>query len=419
MKFGACFLKFIYNVIIMDFLELIQISLKALRTNKIRSFLTMLGIIIGVFSVIILVSVGAGLQSFITGQFENLGSNIIIVMPGKLLDESGNYSSAHGPPNFAGSKLNYDLVRGLKRLGRPLIGVTGRTETPITASRLKSKTVFTTVMGVTEDYSQVRNTKAQEGRFIDLSDINSGKKVAVIGPSLAEKLFKNEDAIGKDFRLGEYKFKVIGIVEKKGGGFGVDTDNTAYIPISAAQRIFNLENFQVIDIEIDSKENIEKGIALTKSYLSKRLNDDEFSVLDQSQLLGTIDSILGAITTALGAIAAISLLVGGIGIMNIMLVSVTERTHEIGLRKAVGARPMDIAIQFLIESIFLSITGGLIGILLAYGTTIIINKFFQTVITLWSVILAFGISSLIGIIFGVAPAIRASRLNPIDALRYE
>lgn len=403
----------------MNQLEVVRIALISLKRNKVRSFLTMLGIIIGVFSVIILVSVGAGLQALINNQFENLGSNILIVMPGKLLDENGNFSGAHGAPNFAGSKLTYDFVKGLKRLGKPIVGVTGRTETPITASRISGKTVFTTVMGVTEDYSQVRNTKAQKGRFINQNDVNSGKKVAVIGPSLAEKIFKKENPLNKEFRLGENKFKVIGIVEKKGGGFGVDVDNSAYIPITTAQRIFNLKNFQVIDIEIDNKENIKEGIKITKSYLSKKLKNDEFTVLDQSQLIGTVDTILGAITTALGAIAAISLLVGGIGIMNIMLVSVTERTREIGLRKAVGARPQDIAIQFLIESVFLSITGGAIGIISAFGVSLAISQFFQTVITAWSVILAFGVSSLVGVVFGVAPALRAAKLNPIDALRYE
>ena len=403
----------------MDIIELIRISLTALRTNKVRSFLTMLGIIIGVFSVIILVSVGAGLRAFINNQFENLGSNIVIIMPGKLLDEKGQYSGAHGAPNFAGSKLDYQQVRGLKRLGKPIVAATGRTETPVTASRISGKSVFTTVMGVTEDYSEVRNTKAQKGRFISLADVSSGKRVAAIGPSLADKIFGSVDPLGKEFRLGEQKFKVVGIVEKKGGGFGVDTDNSAYIPITAAQRLFNLKNFQVIDVQIDSKDNINEGIKIIKKYMLKELKDDEFSVLDQSQLLGTIDTILGTLTTALGAIAAISLLVGGIGIMNIMLVSVTERTHEIGLRKAVGAQPRDIAIQFLIESVFLSITGGLIGILLAFLVSLAISRIFQTVITGWSVFLAFGISSLVGIIFGVAPALRAAKLNPIDALRYE
>lgn len=403
----------------MNIFDLIKISLRALKTNKIRAFLTMLGIIIGVFSVIILVSVGAGLRNFITNQFKNLGSNIIIVMPGKLLDENGSFSGSHGAPNFAGSKLNAILAKGIKRIGNPIIAVSGRTETPITASRLSGKTIFTTVIGVAEEYQKVRNTKAQKGKFISTSDVNAGKKVVAIGPSLAEKLFKKENPLGQKIRLGDFKFKVIGITDKKGGGFGMDIDNSAYIPISTAQRIFNLSNYQVIDIEIDSKENIANGINKTKEYLAKHLTDDEFSVIDQSQLLGTIDSILQAITLALGAIAAISLLVGGIGIMNIMLVSVTERIHEIGLRKAIGAKPTDIAIQFLIEAIFLSITGGILGIILAYFVSFAISSFFQTEITFWSIILAFGISSIIGIVFGVAPAVKASRLNPIDALRYE
>jgi len=403
----------------MDIIEIIRLALNSLKKNKIRSFLTMLGVIIGVFSVILLVSIGAGLQDLINKQFENLGTNIIIVMPGKILDDSGQYSGGHGPPNFAGSKLTMDHVRGMQRIGNPVKEVAGRNESPITASIGKGKTIFTTLISVTENYSSVRNTKAQKGRFINQSDVNAGKRVTSIGPTLAEKIFKDEDPIGKNIRLGDNQFKVVGIVESKGGGFGVDVDNTAYIPLTTAQRILNLENIQVIDVSVDNKENIPEAIKLVNNYMGKRLKDDEFSVLDQKQLLNTIDTILGAITTALGAIAAISLLVGGIGIMNIMLVSVTERTHEIGLRKAIGARPKDIAIQFLIEAIFLSIIGGLIGILSAVGVAAIISIYFQTVITPWSIILAFVISSFVGIVFGVAPAIRASRLNPIDALRYE
>lgn len=403
----------------MDIFEILRLSLNSLRTNKVRSFLTMLGIIIGVFSVILLVSIGNGLQDMINKQFENLGTNIIIIMPGKLLNDQGQYSGGHGPPNFAGSKLTLDHVNGLQRLGNPIKDVAGRNELSITASIGKGKTIFTTLIGVTGNYSSVRNTKPQNGRFITQNDVISGKRVVVIGPSLSDKLFNGENPIGRNIRLGDNQFKVIGIVEKKGGGFGVDADNSAYVPLTTIQRIMNLTNIQVIDVEVSSKEKIQEAIKIINTYMNKRLKEDEFSVLDQSQLLSTINVILGAITAALGAIAAISLLVGGIGIMNIMLVSVTERTHEIGLRKAIGARPQDIAVQFLIEAVFLSITGGLIGIILAFGASLIISNFFTTVITFWSIALAFGISSLVGVVFGVAPAIRASKLNPIDALRFE
>jgi len=357
----------------MDIFEILRLSLNSLRTNKVRSFLTMLGIIIGVFSVILLVSIGNGLQDMINKQFENLGTNIIIIMPGKLLDEQGQYAGNHGPPNFAGSKLTLSHVDGLRRLGNPIKDAAGRNETPITASIGKGKTIFTTLIGITGNYSSVRNTNSQSGRFITQNDVNSGKRVVAIGPSLSEKLFNGENPIGKNIRLGDNQFKVIGVVEKKGGGFGVDADNSAYVPLTTIQRIMNLTNIQVIDVEVNSKDSIKEAIKVINTYMNRRLKEDEFSVLDQSQLLSTINVILGAVTTALGAIAAISLFVGGIGIMNIMLVSVTERTHEIGLRKAIGARPKDIAIQFLIEAVFLSLTGGIIGILLSIPLTAIIK----------------------------------------------
>lgn len=402
----------------MDIDEIIKIALLALKTNKVRSFLTMLGVIIGVSAVILLVSIGSGLQYFITSQFENLGSNIIIVMPGKILSEDGNFSGMQGAPNFSGSKLSFEHINDLSRIGFPIKDVIGRTETPLTISA-QGKTLFTTVMGVTANYSSVRNTKSQAGRFIINSDVSSSKKIAIIGPTVRDKLFNKTSPIGKEIRLGESRFKVVGVVEKKGGGFGIDIDNAVYIPITAAQKLLNIDNLQVIEVKVSSKEDITAATRIVKNYFKKNLKEDEFSVVDQGELLKTIESILSALTLALGGIAAISLFVGGIGIMNIMLVSVTERVHEIGLRKAIGATPQNIAIQFLIEAVVLSLAGGIIGILLGIGGSLIINIVLKTQVTLWSILIAFTVSSLVGIIFGVAPAIRASRLNPIDALRYE
>lgn len=402
----------------MDIAEIIKIALLALKTNKVRSFLTMLGIIIGVSAVILLVSIGSGLQYFITSQFENLGSNIIIVMPGKILSDEGTFTGAHGAPNFSGSKLSFEHINGLSRIGKPIQDVSGRTETPLSVSS-GGKTIFTTIIGVTANYSTVRNTKSQMGRFIINSDVASSKKIAVIGPSVRDKLFNKKSPIGKEIRLGESRFKVVGVVEKKGGGFGIDIDNAVYIPITAAQKLLNINNLQVIEVKADSKENIGSATRIVKNFFKKNLKEDEFSVVDQGELLKTIGSILSVLTVALGGIAAISLLVGGIGIMNIMLVSVTERTHEIGLRKAVGATPQNIAIQFLIEAVVLSLVGGMLGILIGIGGSLIINIVLKTQVTLWSIIIAFTVSSFVGIVFGVTPAIRASRLNPIDALRYE
>jgi len=402
----------------MKYIDYLKLALISLKRNLSRSVLTMLGIIIGVSSVVLLVSIGTGLQNYITKQFEDLGANIIIVMPGKLLSEDGGFAGAHGAPNFAGSKLTLDLARGLQRLGPPIEKTAGVIETAGLIT-YRGKTIFTTSIGVSENYSEVRNTKSQLGRFISTQDVSGSKKVVVIGPSVVEKLYKNNEPLGSTLRIGTSNYKVIGITEKKGAGMGVDIDNSIYIPVTSAQKLYNMRALQTITIKADSKENVKKAIQVTKDYLGKRLKDDEFSVVDQGELVKTIESILKTLTVALGGIAAISLLVGGIGIMNIMLVSVTERTKEIGLRKAVGAKPKDILYQFLIEAVVLSVAGGIIGILLGIAGSLALSKFLSSVVTPWSVILSFGFSAAVGIIFGVAPAIKASRLNPIDALRYE
>lgn len=402
----------------MKYIDYFKLALISLKRNISRSILTMLGIIIGVSAVILLVSIGTGIQNYITKQFEDLGANIIIVMPGKLLSEDGGFAGTHGAPNFAGSKLTLDLARGIQRLGLPVEKTAGVIETATTIT-YQGKTIFTTAIGVSENYSEVRNTKSQKGRFISASDVSSSKKVVIIGPTVVEKLYKNNNPLNTSLRVGNTNFKVVGITEKKGAGMGIDIDNSIYLPVTSAQKLFNMRSLQTITIKANSKENIQKAISMTNNYLSKRLKDDEFSVLDQGELVKTIEQILATLTVALGGIAAISLLVGGIGIMNIMLVSVTERTHEIGLRKAVGAKPKDILYQFLIEAVVLSVAGGVIGILLGMAGSIALSKFLSSVVTLWSVLLAFGFSALVGIVFGVAPAIKASRLNPIDALRYE
>jgi len=378
----------------------------------------MLGIIIGVSAVILLMSIGSGLQSFITSQFENLGSNVIIVMPGKLLNEQGGFSGSGGSPNFAGSKLSLEQIGDLSRFGTPIEAISGRTETPFVI-KANGITLFTTMIGITGNYSIVRNTKSDVGRFIINSDVSASKKVVVIGPTVATKLFKNASPLGKEVRLGESRFKVIGISEKKGGGFGVDVDNAVYIPITSAQKLLNTSNIQVIEIKATSKETIQQARTITKNYFNKHLKENEFTVVDQADLLKTINTILSTLTLALGGIAAISLLVGGIGIMNIMLVSVSERTHEIGLRKAVGATPNNIAVQFLIEAVVLSVFGGIIGILLGILGSMGLSYVLKTSVTISSIAIAFFVSSAVGIVFGVAPAIRASKLNPIDALRYE
>lgn len=396
--------------------ETLRLSLKSIRRNKVRSALTMLGIIIGVAAVILLVSVGQGLQQYITGQFEQLGANTINVLPGKVSIDEGFSGSA---PNFAGSKLTIEMAEDINRLGGPIEFAAAESEIPASV-KYKGESKYSQIAGITPNYAKLLNLQIAEGRGITNADVESERKVVVIGHSIKEDLFGQSTALGKEVSISDEKYEVIGIIADLGSSsIGVDIDNFVAVPITALQRLSGQNGVYVIGIKARSKEEIQDAIDLADRYLSTKLKEDDYSVIDQSNLLGTITQILGVLTLALGGIAAISLVVGGVGIMNIMLVSVTERTREIGLRKAVGATPSNILTQFLIEATVLSVVGGAIGIAIGWGGSLIINQFFPTAVTPWSVGLAFGVSAAVGIVFGVAPAIRASRLDPITALRYE
>lgn len=394
--------------------ETIALATKSIWRNKARSTLTMLGIIIGVAAVILLVSVGQGLQSYITGQFEDLGTNQIYVLPGQALESFGS-----GPPNFAGSKLSLKHVDDLSRLGGPISNAASEDDIPARI-RYKGESKISTVAGISGKWMDVINIEIDDGRKIRQSDVDQARNVAVIGQTVVDEFFGASDPLGKELTIGDEKFTVIGVIEEIGSqGIGVDIDNFVAIPITSAQRVFGTDGIQSIIVQAASQEELPEALDLVERYMETQIDADDFSVVDQSSLLDTINNILGVLTAALGGIAAISLVVGGVGIMNIMLVSVTERTREIGLRKAVGAKPQDILNQFLVEAIVLSVAGGGIGIGIGWGGALIINNFFPAVVTLWAVSLAFGVSAGVGIIFGVAPAIRASKLDPIDALRYE
>jgi len=401
----------------MIIIEIFRLSFTALKANKIRSFLTMLGIIIGVAAVILLISLGAGLQNYITQQFESLGTNILYVMPGQVGKEGGGFTQ--GPPNFAGSKLTYKDSRDISRLGKPIIDASASIEEP-TAIKYANTSKYIRIHGVEDNFLKMRNINVVLGRELTKSDMDQQKKVVVLGPSLKEKLLGEIDPIGKKVLIGDFRYDVVGVTEKKGGGgLGSSLDDTGFIPLTSAQRLFNQDNVQAISVEVNDKQSIDEAKKMTEKLLSRRLKEDEFSVVDQASLLETINSIISVLTVALGGIAAISLLVGGIGIMNIMLVSVTERTREIGLRKAVGAKSGDILAQFLTEAIVLCLTGGFIGILIGAGGSLLAKQFIPTVVPLWAVLLAFCFSAAVGIIFGVAPAYKAAKLDPINALRYE
>ncbi len=399
----------------------ILVALRAIYINKGRSLLTMLGVIIGVASVVLLTAIGNGLQVYITQQFESLGSNNIIVSPGQVFNKkTGQFADRSSQASsLSNNKLKFSDANDIRKL-REHISYVSPANMITDEAQFQTKTKTVTVMGVTEDYPKIFNTKLTKGTFFTKTDDQGGQRVAILGAKVTTELFGTADPMGKKFQLGNQQFTVIGTAEAKGGGFGGPSfDDYVYIPFHTLSQSYDNQKVLQIYAKVRSKEEIPAAISVIEKELGKRLKDDEFSVFDQSDILKTINQILGMLTLGLGGIAAISLVVGGIGIMNIMLVSVTERTREIGLRKALGATPHQILIQFLIEAALLSVLGGLIGLSLAILGALAIHPFFPAEVTLGSITLAFGVSVAVGLIFGAAPANRASKLSPIEALRYE
>ena len=394
----------------MNIEELLTLSLKAIWGNKLRSFLTTLGITIGVFAIIVLVSIGSGLQSYITNQISSLGSNVIFITPG----------GSGGLGALLSNKLS---LQDWKNVQRKTISTAKSTpeirqlET-LKYKNLKSKGAF--VFGVSSSYPQVvADAKMADGNFFTAGQEQSGSNVVVIGQTVFNKFFKGQSAIGKRIYVGNKLYTIVGVFAKIGSFAGVDADNIAAIPVEAASIQYNTTSVSRIDVAVDNPDLLTLVIRQINQALLKNLTSDDYSIQTAESLSSTISSVTNALSLALGGIAAISLLVGGIGVANIMLVSVTERTKEIGLRKALGAKKNDILKQFLIEAVMLSVTGGIVGIVLGMLVSVIIALLLVSTVTLWSIILAFGFSVAVGIIFGMAPAIRASKLSPIDALRYE
>ena len=399
----------------MNISEYIWLALRALRTNKIRSILTMLGIIIGVSSVILLVSIGTGIQTFVTTQFASLGANKVFVLPGKV-----DLKRVGGRPTTPVSKFELDDVHDIVRSSEVITDVTPVVTQTGTVT-YQGEIVRPEIFGVWENYFTMGNFSVIKGNSISQSDVERTRKVVVLGSKSATELFGDSDPLGKTVTIEDIRYQVKGVLVSKGGGgaLGADIDERVVIPFTTALRQFNQSRPFMLLVQATDQDAVVEAVRDIRRVLLKRLKADDFTVLEQKELLSTITQFLSVITVALGGIAAISLLVGGIGIMNIMLVSVTERTREIGLRKAVGATGRDILFQFLIESVIVSLVGGIIGILIGTAGSLALRSFIQTEVTLWSTVLASGFSALIGIVFGVAPAIRAARLDPIEALRYE
>jgi putative ABC transport system permease protein len=380
----------------------------------------MLGVIIGVGSVVLLTSIGTGLQAYVTDQFASLGTNILYVVPGNPFGENGGFGGEQSMISSTKPVLKRNYYNLVIRNNRDLIKNGVVTSVNIADAKYAKTSKKVTLYGVTSSYETVYNSPAEKGRWFTDSEEEKAERSVLLGPQIAEDLFGQVDPINKSILLGGQSYNVLGVLEEKGGGFGGPSfDSYVYLPIETSFKYFDTELIDSFIFEVRDKDQIKEAKLAIEKTMGRELKDDEFTVFDQTQLLSTITSILGMLTVGLGGISAISLLVGGIGIMNIMLVSVTERTREIGLRKALGATPNLILAQFLIEAAMLSILGGLIGLLIAYLGSLALQPYFPAKVTMGAVILAFGVSTAVGLIFGVAPAKKAAKLSPIEALRYE
>jgi putative ABC transport system permease protein len=406
----------------MNLWESIRVSLRALRANKMRSILTMLGIIIGVGAVVAMVGIGNGASASITSQIKGLGSNLLVVTPGQ-----SNSGGVMGGSGSASTLVMTDVMK-IEGIGSAVKAVAPAISTRVQAV-FGSGNTSTSVIGTTDQYAQIRNVNLARGRFISQADVDGSVRVAVLGPSVVESLLGNSqaDILGKIIKLNNVPFQVVGVTVSQGSSGVMNNDDIIYVPLTTAQgRLIGKKNLNQIYIEAASADLMETAqvqvtAALQRAHKISAGQENDFTVTNQADVLSTMQGVTQTMTLLLGGIAGISLLVGGIGIMNIMLVSVTERTREIGIRKAIGAKGRDILQQFMIEAIVLSILGGSIGIALGAGGSRLAGSLLNlsTSISAASIILAFGFSAAIGIIFGVFPARKAALMNPIDALRYE
>lgn len=400
------------------FLFILRSAIDDFRRNKVRTFLTSLGILIGVSSVVLLMALGLGFKEYIRQQFENLGTNLIIVMPGKIL-EGGSFSSS-SESSLTGARFDEKDISRLKRIDGLSYVVPVFLKT-VKASGNESSEIGD-LFATTSDIFTVRNLEAESGIVFEREDDEKKAKNVVIGPKIANKLFGSTDnAVGRTLKVENVAFKVIGVLKSKGGGGfgGPDFDSFIYMPFRSALPFNSDKKIFTIYLMARDENQIPQLKEDVKKLLEKNYDKDDFSVLEQNEILNAVSSIFAMLNSILVAIAAISLLVGGVGIMNIMFVSVMERTKEIGIRRAIGATRKDILFQFLMESIALSLIGGIMGLILSFITVTVIQRFFPAFIDYFSVMIALTVSSVIGILFGIIPSRHAAYLTPVEAIRYE
>jgi len=408
----------------MDLLQTLKIALRALRANKMRSFLTMLGIIIGIAAVIAMMAVGAGASYVISQQIASIGSNIILVIPGSTT--SGGIRIGSG----SSQTLTSDDVRAI-------MAECPSVETAAATVRTTGQVVYgnmnwsTIILGATPEMFDIREWGVVSGRGISQQDVDGAAKVCLLGQTVADNLFGSADPIGRMVRIKKIPFTVIGVLERKGQSpQGTDQDDTLFVPLRTAQRNLTRSSFPntvgALMVKARSEALLDKAEEEINSLLNQRhritgAKEPDFTTRNLTELLAVAEQSARAMSLLLGAVASISLVVGGIGIMNIMLVSVTERTREIGIRMAIGARRNDILLQFLIEAVLLTMIGGIIGIILGTAGAMAVSRVLDwpTLISTSSITVAFFFSGAVGIFFGYYPARKAAGLNPIDALRYE
>ncbi|MCS7309651.1 MAG: ABC transporter permease [Armatimonadota bacterium] len=404
----------------MNFAENFQIALQSLLANKLRSALTMLGIIIGVGAVIAMISVAQGAREQTMQRIQQLGTNVLVVFPGQQ-----RFGAAFG--GFGSMQiLKPEDVDAIRR-SCPSVRAASPEVRRNAQAKYKNRNTNTNISGVAPEYSQIRNYPVQQGRFFNQREVDSMARVCVIGQTVYENLFNGSSALGKTIRIRGISFKVVGVLAPKGAqGFG-NPDDIIFVPYTTAmRRLFGVDFINSISVQAVSEERMNAAYQEVEQLMRRRqrLNpgqENNFRIMNQAEFVQTAEDVSRTFTLLLAGIASVSLLVGGIGIMNIMLVSVTERTREIGIRKAVGAKRRDILLQFLIEAMTLSLVGGLIGIGAGLGAAYALGSTagWQIHVTPYPILLAFGFSAAVGIFFGIYPAQKASALNPIEALRYE
>lgn len=394
----------------MDIKETLGTALKSLSLNKVRSFLTMLGVIIGVFAVISLVSLVGGIQNYVEGQFEDLGSNLIFVASGNV-----GYRGGRPGQNLSSSNLKEKHVELILNNADDYIEYVTPTIQTVKTAKYKTNSYYSSIVGVSHTADKIFSISTEEGRFFNKLEENGSSRVVIVGNTLATKLFGQENPINKSIKIDSKSYEVVGVLEKK----NPDYDESLIIPYTTLTD--NFEGTTIISIVAKAKNQVplDESVEGVKVAMYRDLHDDEFTVMTQEDILDSIESILSILTIALVAISGISLLVGGIGIMNIMLVSVTERTREIGLRKALGATSPDIKKQFMIEAVIISLSGGVVGLTLGWVSTLIIRNLIKASVPFWAIPLALGFSVFVGVVFGTYPAVKASKKDPIEALRYE